>query len=102
MLHGARHETAGTLRCENRTCHHQAKLASVAKTDPGLCRADLLEEGLRRVFQLPDDEAFDTLETCRATPRQRDPAGSRPKMSHTDEHGDSQAEGGPAEHLDHS
>ncbi len=47
---------------ENLTSRQQAKLAWVAKTDPGLHRAYLLKEGLRLVFQLGYDEAVEALE----------------------------------------
>jgi transposase len=48
---------------ENLTTRQQAKLAWIAKTDPGLHRAYLLKEGLRLVFQLDHHEAPAALET---------------------------------------
>jgi transposase len=48
---------------ENHTTRQQAKLAWIAKTDPGLHRAYLLKEGLRLVFQLDHHEAPAALET---------------------------------------
>ena len=42
---------------ENLTTRQAAKLAWIAKTEPRLHRAYLLEEGLRLVFQLPPEEA---------------------------------------------
>ena len=46
----------------NLTETQQAKLAWVAKTDPRLYRAYLLNEGLRLVFQLPYGQAVEALE----------------------------------------
>lgn len=47
---------------ENLTSRQQTKLAWIAKTDPRLHRAYLLKEGLRLVFQLPLEEAAETLD----------------------------------------
>lgn len=44
--------------------NRQVKLPWIAATDPRLCRAYLLEEGLRVVFQLPHVEAVDALDRC--------------------------------------
>src|SRR4029077_7003294 len=48
---------------ENLTDRQRDKLAWIAKTDPRLYRAYLLQEGLRTIFKLPADQAGEALDS---------------------------------------